>query len=321
MWTGCPAGCGERRTGRVRPVRALALLRPRTYDLGLAASCPRRRPPSARWRSPINRRISPRPAGRPRPIRHTLEFEKPIIDLEKKIDELETLSKSTGMNLNGEVRPLKDRLSRLIREIFQGLSALAERPGRAARRAAADVGLHRGALRRVHRAARRPPVRRRPRDRHRLRQARRAPRPGHRAPEGPRHKEKCAATSAPRTPRATARRCGRCSWPRSSACRSSRSSTRRARTRASAPRSAARRGRSPRTCGRWRGSTVPIVCVVIGEGGSGGALGIGVGDRVLDARARVLLRDLPRGLRGDPVGRRQAHGGRREGAEAHRRAI
>ena len=26
---------------------------------------------------------------------------------------------------------------------------------------------------------------------------------------------------------------------------------------------------------------VPIVCVVIGEGGSGGALGIGVGDRVL----------------------------------------
>jgi len=25
---------------------------------------------------------------------------------------------------------------------------------------------------------------------------------------------------------------------------------------------------------------VPIVCLVIGEGGSGGALGIGVGDRV-----------------------------------------
>jgi acetyl-CoA carboxylase carboxyl transferase subunit alpha len=27
--------------------------------------------------------------------------------------------------------------------------------------------------------------------------------------------------------------------------------------------------------------TVPVVCVVIGEGGSGGALGIGVGDRIL----------------------------------------
>jgi acetyl-CoA carboxylase carboxyl transferase subunit alpha len=54
--------------------------------------------------------------------RHALEFEKPIIDLEKKIEELETLSKSTGMNLNGEVRPLKDRLSLLIREVFHGLS-------------------------------------------------------------------------------------------------------------------------------------------------------------------------------------------------------
>jgi acetyl-CoA carboxylase carboxyl transferase subunit alpha len=59
--------------------------------------------------------------GRRRPT-HALEFEKPIIDLEKKIEELETLSKSTGMNLNGEVRPLKDRLSHLINDIFQGLS-------------------------------------------------------------------------------------------------------------------------------------------------------------------------------------------------------
>lgn len=29
------------------------------------------------------------------------------------------------------------------------------------------------------------------------------------------------------------------------------------------------------------GLTVPIVCIVIGEGGSGGALGLGVGDRIL----------------------------------------
>jgi acetyl-CoA carboxylase carboxyl transferase subunit alpha len=60
--------------------------------------------------------------GRPRTSSHTLGFEKPIIDLEKKIEELETLSKSTGMNLNGEVKPLKDRLGVLIRDIFQGLS-------------------------------------------------------------------------------------------------------------------------------------------------------------------------------------------------------
>jgi acetyl-CoA carboxylase carboxyl transferase subunit alpha len=54
--------------------------------------------------------------------RHALDFERPIIELEKKIEELETLSKSTGMNLNGEVRPLKDRLAVLINDIFQGLS-------------------------------------------------------------------------------------------------------------------------------------------------------------------------------------------------------
>jgi len=32
---------------------------------------------------------------------------------------------------------------------------------------------------------------------------------------------------------------------------------------------------------RWFRLDVPIICTVIGEGGSGGALGIGVGDRIL----------------------------------------
>ena len=45
----------------------------------------------------------------------------------------------------------------------------------------------------------------------------------------------------------------------------------------------------------------PIICVVIGEGGSGGALGIGVGDRVAVLRARLLLGHQPRGLRRHPV--------------------
>jgi acetyl-CoA carboxylase carboxyl transferase subunit alpha len=53
-----------------------------------------------------------------------LDFEKPIIDLEKKIEELETLSRSTGMNLNGEVKPLKDRLSTLVLDVFRNLSPL-----------------------------------------------------------------------------------------------------------------------------------------------------------------------------------------------------
>ena len=35
----------------------------------------------------------------------------------------------------------------------------------------------------------------------------------------------------------------------------------------------------------------PIICVVIGEGGSGGALGIGVGDKVAILRQRLLQRD------------------------------
>ena len=68
---------------------------------------------------------------------------------------------------------------------------------------------------------------------------------------------------------------------RSSACRSSPSSTRRGRTRASARRSAASRSRSPRASWRCRGLPVPIVTVVTGEGGSGGALALAVGDRVL----------------------------------------
>ncbi|MDC4225051.1 MAG: hypothetical protein MPW15_12690 [Candidatus Manganitrophus sp.] len=38
---------------------------------------------------------------------------------------------------------------------------------------------------------------------------------------------------------------------------------------------------SPRTCMLMARLPVPIVCVVIGEGGSGGALAIGVGDRLL----------------------------------------
>ena len=41
--------------------------------------------------------------------------------------------------------------------------------------------------------------------------------------------------------------------------------------------------------------------MVIGEGGSGGALGIGVGDRVAMLRALLLLGDQPGGLCRDPL--------------------
>ena len=51
------------------------------------------------------------------------------------------------------------------------------------------------------------------------------------------------------------------------------------------------------------GLRTPIVVTVTGEGGSGGALAIAVGDRVEHARARRLLGHLPRGLRVDPLAR------------------
>ena len=49
------------------------------------------------------------------------------------------------------------------------------------------------------------------------------------------------------------------------------------------------------------GLRVPIIVTVIGEGGSGGALAIAVGDVDADAAVRDLLGDLARRLRVDPV--------------------
>ncbi|MEQ8763880.1 MAG: acetyl-CoA carboxylase carboxyltransferase subunit alpha [Planctomycetota bacterium] len=50
-----------------------------------------------------------------------LEFERPIIELEMKIKDLEALSQSSGMNLNGQLNPLKARLDKLIQDVFSGL--------------------------------------------------------------------------------------------------------------------------------------------------------------------------------------------------------
>ena len=82
---------------------------------------------------------------------------------------------------------------------------------------------------------------------------------------------------------------------------------------------------------------MPIICTVIGEGGSGGALAIGVGDRTLMLEYSTYSVISPGRLRLDPVedrrqgqGRRRAAGpdrqapagtgpGRQGGARAHRR--
>jgi acetyl-CoA carboxylase carboxyl transferase subunit alpha len=50
-----------------------------------------------------------------------LPFERPIVELELKIGELQSLSESTGMNLNGELKPLQEKLARMTREIYDNL--------------------------------------------------------------------------------------------------------------------------------------------------------------------------------------------------------
>jgi len=55
------------------------------------------------------------------PPRIGLAFERPIVELELRISELKSLSESTGMNLNGELKPLQEKLARMTREIYQGL--------------------------------------------------------------------------------------------------------------------------------------------------------------------------------------------------------
>jgi len=50
-----------------------------------------------------------------------LAFERPIVELELRISELKSLSESTGMNLNGELKPLQEKLARMTREIYRDL--------------------------------------------------------------------------------------------------------------------------------------------------------------------------------------------------------
>jgi acetyl-CoA carboxylase carboxyl transferase subunit alpha len=57
-----------------------------------------------------------------RAIYDILPFERQIADLEAKIDELETLSKDSSMNLNGQIDSLKDLLQARVEEVFKGLN-------------------------------------------------------------------------------------------------------------------------------------------------------------------------------------------------------
>ncbi|WP_343684402.1 acetyl-CoA carboxylase carboxyltransferase subunit alpha [Asticcacaulis sp.] len=54
-------------------------------------------------------------------MRHYLEFERPIADLEAKIEELSALSSSGGANLDPEIRALRERTQVLIKETYDRL--------------------------------------------------------------------------------------------------------------------------------------------------------------------------------------------------------
>src|SRR5581483_2822083 len=158
----------------------------------------------------------------------------------------------------------------------------------------AGLRLHRraGPLRR---APRRPPLPRRPRDRRRLREAARTPDRRDRARQGPRHQGQGPAQLRD----AFARRLSQGDSPR--AARRAREPARRHVRRHERRRSGI--GSEERAQGeaiaqslyQLAGTRVPIVATVIGEGGSGGALALALGDRVLMLEHSVYSVASPEG--------------------------
>lgn len=72
-----------------------------------------------------------------RPVQETpgLGFEVPILEMERKIAELKSLAASTHFDLNGEIVALEDRLRKKMREVYSDLTAwdrvnVARHPGR-----------------------------------------------------------------------------------------------------------------------------------------------------------------------------------------------
>ena len=51
-----------------------------------------------------------------------LEFEKPIVELERKIEELRKLSSDEGMDLSSEIKKLEEKLEKLKKDIFENLT-------------------------------------------------------------------------------------------------------------------------------------------------------------------------------------------------------
>jgi acetyl-CoA carboxylase carboxyl transferase subunit alpha len=62
------------------------------------------------------------PTPRPENLGPGLAFERPILEMEQKIVELERLAASTRLDLNGEVKLLKERLRKTIEETYRQLT-------------------------------------------------------------------------------------------------------------------------------------------------------------------------------------------------------
>ena len=51
-----------------------------------------------------------------------LDFEKPILELQKKISDMEEFSRVENIELDGEIRSLQGKLKKLQEDIFSGLT-------------------------------------------------------------------------------------------------------------------------------------------------------------------------------------------------------
>lgn len=56
------------------------------------------------------------------PVEFVLDFERPIVDLQRKIDEMRAIASQDGVNLEGEIAALENKLGRLKIDIYRQLS-------------------------------------------------------------------------------------------------------------------------------------------------------------------------------------------------------
>ena len=79
--------------------------------------------------------------------RFTLEFEKPLRELEDKINSLRASSETAGMDVSKEVKSLEAKMEQTRREVYGNLNPLAAGPAGPSPPSPLLPGLHRHAVR------------------------------------------------------------------------------------------------------------------------------------------------------------------------------